>query len=67
MGEGRRRGKGEHDPVLGAVGNRSEALRASRKNGNRKPQEVGGGGDPLGGTRDVGGEKHSGLKGRDLR
>ena len=25
-------------------GNRTEALRASRKNGNKQPQEVGGGG-----------------------
>ena len=37
---GRRRG--EYDQVLGQ-GNRTEALRTSRKNGNRQPQEVGGG------------------------
>jgi hypothetical protein len=31
--------KGKHDEVFG--GNRSGALRASRKNGNRQPGEVG--------------------------
>lgn len=35
-------GRGRHDQVLG-VGNRTEAQRAIRKNGNRKPWEVEGG------------------------
>jgi hypothetical protein len=35
VGEGTGRGKWEHDQVLGE-GNRSEALRASRKNRNRQ-------------------------------
>ena len=43
MGEGTGRGKVEHDQVL-VKEIRSKALRASRKNGNRQPQEVGGGG-----------------------
>jgi hypothetical protein len=46
----------------------SEALGASRKNGNRQLWELGGGGrDPLECTRDLGGERPSGLRGRDLR
>ena len=42
---------------------------ASRKNVNRKPQEIGGLGDPPFPefTRDLGGERLPGLKGRDLR
>jgi hypothetical protein len=36
------RGRGEHDQVLGG-GNRTEALRANRKKGNRQTQEVGAG------------------------
>jgi hypothetical protein len=40
MGKGTGRGKGEHDQALGG-GKRIEALRASRKNGNRQLQEVG--------------------------
>jgi hypothetical protein len=42
--EGRGRGKGEHDLVL-VMRDRTEALEASRKNGNMQPgvgQEVGG-------------------------
>jgi hypothetical protein len=35
------KGGGEHDEVLGGGGS-TEALRASRKNGNRRPWEVGG-------------------------
>ena len=34
---------GEHDLVFGG-GNKTEALKASRKNGNRQLKEVGGGG-----------------------
>ena len=59
-------GRGEYDHVLGEV-NRTEALRPRRKNGNRQPQEGGGGRDPLECTRDLGGERLSGLEGRDLR
>lgn len=51
VGEGRGRGKGEHDQVWG---NRREALRACRMNGKRQPREVMG--DPLESTRDLGGE-----------
>jgi hypothetical protein len=47
-------------------GGRAEALRASRKNGNRQPREVGCWGDLLEYTGDLGGERLSGLKGRDL-
>ena len=65
MGKGTRRGRGEYDQVL--ENNRTEALRASRKNGNRQPQEIGGWGDPPECTRDLGGERLSGLKGKDLR
>ena len=37
--------KGLHNQVLGGVCDRSEAPRTrSKKNGNRQPQEVGGGG-----------------------
>jgi hypothetical protein len=39
----RGRGKGEQDQVWGqGSGNRREALRASKKNGSRQPQETGG-------------------------
>jgi hypothetical protein len=44
-----------------------EALRVSRKNENRQPQEIGGWGDPPESTRDLGDKKLSGLKGKDLR
>lgn len=39
-----------------------EALRASRKNGNRQPRDVGGWVYPIECIRDLGGEKLSGLK-----
>ena len=43
-GRGARRGMGEHDHVLEEAGvNRTEAIWASRKNGNRQPGELGGG------------------------
>ena len=45
-------GKGKHEQVLGG-GKRTEALKTSRKNGNRQPREVGD-------------RKLSGLKERDL-
>jgi hypothetical protein len=46
--DGSGRGKGEDGQVLWrwGQGNRSEALRASRKNENRQPQEVGVGETP---------------------
>ena len=46
---------------------KTEALRVSRKNENRQPQEIGGWGDPPESTRDLGDKKLSGLKGKDLR
>jgi hypothetical protein len=45
MGNETGRGRGEHDQVVGGRGGgtgRTKALRASRKNGNRQPREVGG-------------------------
>jgi hypothetical protein len=41
MGEVTGRRKGKHDQVLGEGGNRTEALRARRKNRNKQPQDVG--------------------------
>jgi hypothetical protein len=41
------------------------ALRVSRKNGSKQPWEIGGA-DPLEHTRDLVGERLSGLKGSDL-
>jgi hypothetical protein len=64
VGEGRVKGKGEHDQILWS---RKEALMAGRVKGNMQPQEIGGWGDPLKCTRDMGGKRLSGLKGRDLR
>ena len=46
-------------------GKRTEALRASRKNGSRQPQEVGGWKKPPECTRDLGFNHLSGLKERD--
>jgi hypothetical protein len=41
--KGNREGKRGHDQVMRwGEGNRTEVLRARRKNGNRQPQEVGG-------------------------
>ena len=45
MKEGTGIGKGEHEWLL-RVGKRTEAMRASRKNGNRQPWGVGGVGEP---------------------
>jgi hypothetical protein len=42
-------------------------MRASRKNGNSQPLEIGGWEDPPECTRDLGGKSLSGLNGRDLR
>ena len=39
MGKGTERGRGDHDQVLGGR-NKNEALRTSRKNGNRQPLKV---------------------------
>jgi hypothetical protein len=45
-------------------GKSTEALKASRKNWNRQPQEIGGwGGDSPECTRDLGGKRLSGIKG----
>ena len=49
------------------VRERPEALRTSKKNGNRQPWEIGGWGDPSECTRDLGGKGTSGIKGTDLR
>jgi hypothetical protein len=49
------------------VGERAEVSRASRKNRNRKRQEVGVLGDPPEYTRDLGGKRLSGFKGRNIR
>jgi hypothetical protein len=46
--------------------NWTETLRANRTNGNRQPQEEGDG-RPLECTRDLGGERLSGLTGRNLK
>lgn len=61
------RGKGKDDDILGWGQNRIEALKTNRKNGNRQPWEVGGGQGTVESTRDLGGERHSGLGWRDLR
>jgi hypothetical protein len=53
--------RGEHDPVLGG-GKGLKYLRASRKNGNVQPGEVRGWENPPEYTRDMGGERLSGLK-----
>ena len=47
-------------------GKRSEALRSSRKNGNSQLKEIGGWGDPPKCTRDLGGERLTEIKGRNL-
>jgi hypothetical protein len=53
---------------LNVILKRTEALRASKKNGNRQPWKVGGwGGRAPECTRDLGDERLSRLKGRDLR
>jgi hypothetical protein len=44
-------------------GKRTEAPRASKKNGNRQPREIGGWKNPLECTRDLGGKRLSELKG----
>jgi hypothetical protein len=59
-GVGRR---GEHDLVF----SEGKGLGASRKNGNRQSREIGSWRDPLQYTRDLEGERPSGLKGRDFR
>lgn len=64
MGKGTKRGRGEHDKVFG--GNRTEILRVSRNNGNRQTWEGKGGENPLEYTRYWGGERHSGVKLRDM-
>jgi hypothetical protein len=48
-------------------GIRAEALRASRKNGNRQTWEMRNRGNPLECARDLGGNRHTEHKERDLR
>ena len=55
-----------NNQVLG-MGDMSETLRENKKNGNSQPWEVESWGESLECTRDLRGERHSGLKGRDLR
>ena len=57
LGEGTGRGKGEHDQVLG-VGVRNEAMKANKKNGNRQPLEMGGGGRARHILWELGGQSH---------
>jgi hypothetical protein len=69
MGEGIGRGRGSMIRYWGW--GRTEALRASRKNGNRQSQEVGGlyewRGDLLECIGDLRSERLSGFKGMELR
>jgi hypothetical protein len=65
--EGEGMGQGEGNLIRYWVKEKDEALRASKKNGNRQPREIGGWRDPPKLTRDMGGERLSGLKGKDLR
>ena len=58
--------RGEHGRILGG-GKGLKSLRASRKIGNMKPQEVGDWGDLPKCTRDMGGEILSGLSESNLR
>jgi hypothetical protein len=60
-------GREEPDRVLGE-GKKLKALRASKKNGNRQPQEIGGWRTPSPPkcTRDLEGQRLPGLIGRDL-
>ena len=73
LGLGRESGQwlgesGERGPWSGiGRGKRTEALRASRNNGNRQPQEIGGWGNPPECTRHLGGERLSVLIVRDFR
>jgi hypothetical protein len=53
-------GRGESDLVLGD-GKWTEALRAIRKNQNKQPQEIRGWGKPPECTRNLGGERLTGL------
>jgi hypothetical protein len=66
MNGGKEREKGTLSSIVWEK--RTKALRASRKNGNRQPQEVGGWGVPPECTRDLRGERLSGqTQGRDLK
>jgi hypothetical protein len=65
VGEGRRRGKGEHDQVFGL--DQEKTLRANRMDGNLQPQGWEMVGRLLECTRDLGDEKLSGLKEMNLR
>ena len=67
--EGVEAGSGEEGNLILVLGEeeRTKALRTSRKNGNRQPGEVGDCGYTPECTRDMGSERVSRLKGRDLR
>jgi hypothetical protein len=60
-------GEGEGNLIWYWVRERTEALKASRKNVNKQPQEIGGWWNLPESTRDLGDERLSGLKGSDLR
>jgi hypothetical protein len=64
VGEGREREKGKQDKETSG---RGEAQRSNRMNGNMQPQKVGIAEDPLESTKDLRGEKFSGLNGNDLK
>jgi hypothetical protein len=67
-GEKVERGNGRDGGTSSCIGRgkRTKALRASRKNGNRQPQEIEGCGDPPECTKDLGGKRLLGIKGRHL-
>jgi len=64
-GRGNRGGELEHDQELREVVNRSEALRAGKR--MKTSNLLGRWGDPVECTRDLVGERCSGLKERDIR
>ena len=66
-GDGGGGGSREGNMIKYCVGKRTEALTASRQNENSQPQEVGGVEDPPECTKDLGGERLSGLKEGNLR
>jgi hypothetical protein len=59
-------GRGERNLIWYWARKRTKTLRVSRKNGNRQPQEIGWGNPPEC-TRELRGERLSGLKGRNFR
>jgi len=65
VGQGTSRGKVEHNYVL--RGNQEGIPEGQQKIRKRQPWEVGSGEDPLEYTRDIGGERCSGLRERNLK